>query len=48
MYEMFICSNFDQDISNWKIKPNCNTTNMFKDCKIKEEYKPLQNDKIIK
>jgi hypothetical protein len=40
MWQMFYNSDFNQDISGWEIKPNCNTTNMFKDCKIKYKYKP--------
>ena len=33
-------SEFNQDISKWKISKDCDTSNMFKDCQIKEEYKP--------
>ena len=40
MIVMFACSKFNQDISNWKINKDCKITNMFKDCQIKEEYKP--------
>ena len=37
---MFQNSKFNGDISQWKINKNCNTWFMFKDCPIKEEYKP--------
>ena len=37
---MFRNSEFNKDISKWNIKSNCDTTNIFKDCHIKEEYKP--------
>ena len=40
MYFMFDKAKFNHDISNWKININCNTTGMFKNCHIKEEYKP--------
>jgi hypothetical protein len=48
MSEMFYDSEFNQDISNWNINSNCNTSYMFGLSKIKEEYKPKQNGKIIK
>ena len=38
---MFRNSEFNKDISKWNIKSNCDTTKMFKDCHIKEEYKPV-------
>ena len=38
---------FNNDISNWKINPKCNTNKMFYDCKIKNEYKPKKNGKVI-
>jgi len=44
MDEMFHGSIFNQDISNWKIKKSANIKNMFKTCKIKEEYKPKLNN----
>ena len=40
MDSMFKITDFNQDISNWKINKDCDTTNIFKDCPIKEEYKP--------
>ena len=38
---MFAFSKFNQDISNWKINKDCKTVGMFKNCPIKEEYKPI-------
>ena len=32
-------TSFNQDISNWNIK-NVDASNMFKDCPIKDEFKP--------
>ena len=40
MASAFYKSEFNQDISKWQINKNCDTNNMFKDCPIKEEYKP--------
>ena len=40
MSGMFYESKFNQDISKWKINKDCNVINIFKDCPIKEEYKP--------
>ena len=37
---MFVNSEFNQDISNWKINKNCDTFNVFRNCPIKDEYKP--------
>ena len=37
---MFGQSSFNRDISKWKINKNFDTTNMFKDCPIRDEYKP--------
>ena len=37
---MFYQGKFNQDISNWKIRPDCNIAYMFFECPIKEEYKP--------
>jgi surface protein len=48
MSYMFDNSKFNQDISNWKINSKCDTGDMFRNCNIKDEYKPKQNDKIIK
>ena len=31
---------FNQDISKWKIKKECDTTLIFNDCYIKREFKP--------
>ena len=40
MYNMFYgASSFDQDLSKWDLKGK-NTTDMFSDCPIKDEYKP--------
>ena len=41
MGRMFSNSKFNRDISKWKINKDCDTTNMFKDCPIKDEYKPV-------
>ena len=38
---LFYETNFNGDISKWKISKDCDTSNMFKDCQIKEEYKPV-------
>ena len=40
MYRTFYWSIFNKDISNWKIDKDCDTFEMFKNCPIKEEYKP--------
>ena len=40
MQLMFCGSEFNQDISNWKIKDDCKTMQMFRNCNIKEEFKP--------
>ena len=40
MHGMFANSKFNQDISNWNIRKDGNTRLMFKDCPIKDEYKP--------
>jgi len=40
MWGMFAGSEFNQDISGWKINKRCRTNDMFKNCKIKENYKP--------
>ena len=40
MAVMFSDSVFNQDISNWKIKDDCKTMQMFRNCNIKEEFKP--------
>ena len=40
MAMMFAFSKFNQDISKWKINKECNTSDMFEDCPIKEEFKP--------
>ena len=40
MSEMFRYSKFNKDISKWNIKDNCKTDYMFKNCPIKEKYKP--------
>ena len=41
MDSMFKITDFNQDISNWKINKDCDTTNMFDDCPIRKEYKPV-------
>ena len=38
---MFKGSKFNQDISNWKINKYCDTHNMFIDCSIRDEFKPV-------
>lgn len=40
MSYMFKHSKFDNDISKWNVYINCNTSDIFEDCPIKEEYKP--------
>jgi hypothetical protein len=47
MNGMFLNSEFNRDISNWNINPNCNIDSIFKKCKIKEIYKPKIIDNII-
>ena len=47
MSYMFIGSIFNQDISNWKINPNCNTGHMFNVTNMKYKYKPFKNGKRI-
>ena len=44
MSYMFFDSMFDGDISNWKINNICNTVGMFKNCPIKEKFKPKLNN----
>jgi hypothetical protein len=41
MEQMFFNSDFNQDISNWKINKKCEVYNMFEKCPIKKEYKPF-------
>ena len=40
MIWMFANSKFNRNISKWKINKDCNTKEMFDDCRIKEEFKP--------
>lgn len=40
MEKMFYDSRFNRDISAWNVSKKCKTTDMFKRCPIKEEYKP--------
>jgi hypothetical protein len=40
MSDMFNSSDFNQDISEWKINPKCKVNDMFKNCKIKKEFIP--------
>ena len=40
MTGMFANSKFNKDISNWNIRKDGNTRFMFKDCPIKDKYKP--------
>ena len=40
MSRTFEESAFNGNISKWNINPECNTTNIFKKCPIKKEYKP--------
>ena len=44
---MFSYSKFNNDISKWKINPNCDTEAMFFTCINKDEYKPFQNGKKL-
>ena len=41
MFYTFLNSKFNKDISNWKINKDCDTTDMFTNCYIKQEYKPV-------
>ena len=41
MQQMFADSNFNQDISNWKLNSACKTRSMFLHCKIKRGFKPV-------
>ena len=41
MEQMFYNSNFNQDISNWRINPKCEIYRMFDDCPIKKKYRPF-------
>ena len=43
MTDMFEYSSFNQDISNWHIKRDAGF-NMFRNCQIKDKYKPKFND----
>jgi hypothetical protein len=47
MWGMFRYSDFNKDISDWKINSECDTVCMFDSCKIKDEYKPEQDGEII-
>ena len=40
MSYMFYESEFNGDISKWKINKNRDVTGMFYDCPIKDEFKP--------
>ena len=40
MSDIFNSSDFNQDISGWKIKPKCKVNDMFKNCKIKSKFMP--------
>ena len=40
MYGMFCASEFDQDISSWDIRYGADVKGMFKNCPIRDEYKP--------
>ena len=40
MRGMFAYSNFNQDISNWKINKDCNINHVFEGCPIEEEFEP--------
>ena len=40
-YCMFEGSKFNQDISNWQINKNCDAHDMFIDCPIRDEFKPV-------
>jgi hypothetical protein len=39
-YTFYCAEQFDQDLSKWKLKINCDTTGIFFVCPIKEQYKP--------
>ena len=39
-YMFYFAESFNQDLSKWKIKKTCKTEEIFKNCNIKEEYKP--------
>jgi hypothetical protein len=49
MYCMFVSSEFNQDISMWKINNKCRTDKMLNDCPIEDKYKykPFKNGKRI-
>ena len=38
---------FDINISNWKVNPDCKTDKMFYFCFIEEKYKPKKNGETI-
>jgi surface protein len=40
MSKMFAFSFFNRDISKWNVNKKCKTTDIFRQCPIKEEYKP--------
>ena len=40
-YAMFAYSKISKDISKWKINKDCIVDDMFRDCPIKSEYKPV-------
>ena len=40
MQSMFYQSKFDQDISSWVLKEGVSVNFMFKNCPIRDEYKP--------
>lgn len=40
MENMFRSSKFNQDISNWKLNPDCKTRDMFYNCDINEKFIP--------
>ena len=40
MRGMFAYSNFNQDISNWILRKDCNVNHVFEGCPIEEEIEP--------
>ena len=47
MISMFKNSNYNNDLSSWKINDNCYSRNMFYYCPIENKYKPYKDDERI-
>lgn len=47
MSDLFEYKKFDGDISKWDVRNVTDMRRMFKNCPIRDEYKPKQNGKII-